>query len=211
MVCETTRRPRPSITRSMRPKAIPLEKDCTMGMPFTSCAIPAWVWPATIPSTVPGASARATSTISCAGSHEERSFGSSNFEQRPPAWAVTSTRWAPRLRSAAACFWIVSTSGAISSPSKLRALVVRGVSMVARPMTPILTPARSISTDGWRLGQLAGSRAKPSIRLAARNGNDASAERAFSAPRGSSRGSIGTARSPTGPKSYSWLPTATAA
>jgi hypothetical protein len=160
-------------------------------------------------STAPAGSARATWKISSSGRHESSLAGSSSSRQTPPACAATRTTRAPRCRRAAASAAMVAASGATDRPTKLSALVVRGVDSVVTPMIPMRTPARSTRTDGATFGHDTGR--SPSSRLAPSNGKRASAARALSAPRGSSLSSAGTGRSPAGPKSNSWLPMAAAA
>ena len=91
-----------------------------IGMPATRCATTACACPATIASTRPCGSARATSKISAEASHDDRSAGSSNRLQRPPACAVTRTTVAPRARSFAASLAIVGVSGADAQSADVR-------------------------------------------------------------------------------------------
>ncbi len=184
----TTPRLPDSTTRSTRPNATPLANDCTMATPATSCATPWCVWPPTMTSTAPGGSARAAWKISSSAPHDSSTFGSSKSRHLPPAWAATSTTWAPRRRRSAASSAIVSASGFMARPAKLLAMVVCGVDSVVTPMMPMRTPARSIRVVGEKFGHATRFPVDESSRFAARNGYFASAARALSAPRGSSPG-----------------------
>ena len=105
---------------------------------------------------------------------------------------------------------MAGASGATLRSLTLADSVADSARSVITPTMPTLRPAASTSTDGLTFGQLTGCFVAASSRFAARNGNRASAARAFSAPRASSDGSRGITEGPTGPKSNSWLPTAAA-
>jgi hypothetical protein len=92
----------------------------------------------------------------------------------------------------------------------LAAIVVTSALVVMTPTMPTRTPAAVTIVDGFTFRKSTGRPVAPSIRFAARNGNDASAARAFSAPRGSSSGRCGVEAGPAGPKSNSWFPMAAA-
>ena len=125
---------------SMTPTAEPREYACTIGIPFTRVATPECVCPLTIAS-IFSVTALARSTISPL--QPSRLLRS----QKAPAWAMTTTTSAPRARSARACSSTTRAGLAKRSPTTLLALVVVGVSTVATPITPTLTPCTSTSVS----------------------------------------------------------------
>ncbi len=106
---------------------------------------------------------------------------------------------------------IAAAVGDINSPEKFAGIVVNGVDSVLAPMMPTIVPATSTSVDGGMFGHLIRLPDCLSVIFETRNGNFASAARAFSAPRGSSSTEAAVTAGPSGPKSNSWLPTAVAA
>ena len=151
----------------------------------------------------PGGSARATCMISSDPSHDDKSVGVANSLHRPPACAATITTDAPAERRRVATSSIVSASGATRRPRVFAAIVADSAPAVMTPTMPTRRPAALTTVDGATFCQATGWPVVVSIRFAARNGNDAWAARAFSAPRGSSLGRCGVAAGPTGPKSNS--------
>ena len=161
-----------------------------IGMPATRCAMPAWVWPATIASTAPGGSARASWKISLSAAHDARSSG--GLEARARAAHVGHDDHHGRARRRSSCAAATTArrerrdrAGRRSSPPGSCA-AWRSWSM---PMMPTLTPATCEQPRvGGRSARRGGAPVATSTRLAPRNGNRASAARALSAPRGSSAG-----------------------
>ncbi len=98
---------------------------------------------------------------------------------------TTMTTVAPAGRQTAAFRLDHAASGSSRSPCVFAAIVWLKPPLVITPMMPTLTPAASTRIDGRTFGQATGRPVPASIRLAARNGKDASAARALSAPRGS--------------------------
>ena len=109
-------------SRSTRPNARPTSNDSMIGMPATRCAMPAWVWPATIDVDGPVRQrARDLEDLARRSRTTTMSSGLSRRLHSPPACAATTTTCAParaapapRRRSAGASG---GTSGRRSSPA----------------------------------------------------------------------------------------------
>ena len=95
---------------------------------------------------------------------------------------------------------ITGAIGSSRSPCVFAAIVCRNPPVVITPMIATLTPAASIRMDGRTFGHATGRPVAVSARLAARNGNDASEARAFSAPRASTLEVAGVASGPDWPE-----------
>ena len=192
-----------SIAKSMRPKALPPANAEVTAIPSTSCAMAACVCPAMITSTSPRGSACARLKISEERSQDDRSAGSSNRLQKPPACAATMTIAAPSFRSLLAYAATLSAKGASARPRTLAEIVSVKPLAVNTPTIPTLMPAARTTEEGFTLGQLTGCPLEVSIRLAARKGTWLP----LRAPRvhhgGSSLGLRGVAAGPRGPKSNS--------
>ena len=194
----TMRRVARSTTRSTRPNARPPEYASVMAMPVDLVRHRRVRVAGDDDVDQPGGRSRATPEDLGVSVARGQVVGAIELaSHRPPAWAATTTIDAPcgaqrrglgrdrrRQRRHAAG----RRSWRRSSPPAPRCVIT--------PTMPTLTPAAVDHVDGLHVRPRHRPAGRVSIRFAARNGNAASAARAFSAPRGSSAGGCGIAAGP---------------